>query len=73
MKFIIYYSVFEEWRWKLVDEDGMEIALSRKGYFEYTQCLNEVRNVRKYAVSATISEPENKPKGKGFKQLFGSK
>ena len=56
MHFEIYVDLFHQYRWRLVNEHGVEITMSSEGYYNKLACERYVDLLRASAALADVRD-----------------
>jgi uncharacterized protein YegP (UPF0339 family) len=56
MHFEIYFDLFQQYRWRMLDEGGAEIAVSPQGYYNKLACERYVDLMRAHAAAADVQD-----------------
>lgn len=56
MKFELYRDVANQYRWRLVADNGRRIGDSGEGYVNHSDCLGAINLVKRDAPSARIED-----------------
>jgi uncharacterized protein len=55
MKFELYKDTHDEWRWRLVADNG-EIVAQSEGYTRKSNCQKSIRMIKLHAKNARVQE-----------------